>query len=97
MTKGGWVYILADRYRGGTYIGATANLARRMWQHRNGQGSKHADKYGKHQLVYMERFEDIEEAIVREKAIKKWNRQWKIDLIEKGNPDWVDLYDTLNG
>lgn len=94
--KGGWVYILADRYRGGTYIGVTSNIARRIWQHRNGTGSQHARKYGKYLLVYMERFEEIEDAIRQEKALKKWRRQWKIDLIEKANPDWVDLYDLLN-
>jgi putative endonuclease len=94
--KGGWVYVLADRCRGGTYIGVTSNLARRMWQHRNGDGSQHAKKYGKLRLVYMERFEEIEDAIRREKAMKKWMRQWKIELIEKSNPDWVDLYETLN-
>ena len=94
--KGGWVYILADRYRGGTYIGVTANLARRMWQHRTNNGSVHAAHYGKFRLVYMERHESIVDAIAREKALKKWMRQWKLDLIEKDNPDWVDLYETLN-
>ncbi len=94
--KGGWVYILADRYRGGTYIGVTSDIGRRIWQHRNGTGSQHARKYGKHRLVYMERFEEIEDAIRQEKALKKWRRQWKIDLIEKANPDWADLYDLLN-
>ncbi len=87
---------MADRYRGGTYIGMTSDISRRMWQHRNGEGSQHARKYGKLRLVHMERFEDIEDAIRREKALKKWLRNWKIDLIEKHNPDWQDLYETLN-
>ena len=94
--KGGWVYILADRYRGGTYIGVTSKIAERMWQHRNETGSSHVSKYGKYRLVYMERFEEIEDAIRREEALKKWRRQWKIDLIEQCNPDWLDLYETLN-
>ena len=97
MTKGGWVYILADRYRGGTYIGVTADLARRIWQHREGLGSRHAACYGKTRLVHAEAFALIEEAIAREKALKKWNRAWKIELIEKANPDWRDLYDEING
>jgi putative endonuclease len=94
--KGGWVYILADRYRGGTYIGVTPNIMQRIWQHREGIGSEHTKKYGITQLVYMERFEEIEDAIRREKALKKWMRDWKIELIEKANPDWLDLYETLN-
>jgi putative endonuclease len=94
--QGGWVYIMADRYRGGTYIGVTSNIAKRMWQHRNGTGSQHAKKYSKLRLVHMERFEEIEDAIRREKAMKKWLRDWKIKLIENDNPDWTDLYDILN-
>ncbi len=90
------MYILADRYRGGTYTGMTADLSRRMWQHRNGDGSQHATKYKKFRLVHVEHFATIEEAIAREKAIKKWLRVWKIELIEKDNPDWVDLYDLIN-
>lgn len=94
--KGGWVYILADRYRGATYVGVTADLARRAWQHKEGVGSSHAARYGIRLLVYAERHERIEDAIAREKAIKKWLRPWKIDLIEQGNRDWLDLYDQLN-
>ena len=95
--KGGWVYILADRYRGGTYIGVTADLPKRIWQHRNCTGSKFTAKYKRSRLVYAESHERIEEAIAREKAMKKWLRSWKIELIEKENPDWIDLFDDLNG
>jgi putative endonuclease len=94
--SGGWVYILASRYRGTLYIGVTADIARRAAQHREGTGSKFASKYGVDRLVLMELYESIEEAIVREKRLKKWNRDWKIRLIEESNPDWVDLWDTIN-
>jgi putative endonuclease len=68
----------------------------RIWQHREGIGSEHTKKYRIARLVYMERFEEIQDAIRKEKALKKWMRDWKIELIEKANPDWVDLYETLN-
>ena len=93
MAKGGWVYMLADRYRGGLYIGVTANLTRRIFQHRQGEGSIHVAKYGIARLVYAERHEEIEPAITREKLIKKWHRPWKFALIEANNPDWRDLWD----
>jgi putative endonuclease len=100
MQKGGWVYIMADRYRGGMYTGVTANLPRRVYEHKSGIGSDHVRESGKTMLVYAERHEDIADAIAREKLIKKWRRAWKFDLIEKDNPDWKDLwlewYDTKN-
>jgi putative endonuclease len=86
----GWVYMMADRYRGTIYTGVTADIARRTWQHRQGRGSRFVRKYGLLRLVYVEPYERIEDAIAREKAIKKWRRQWKIELIEKANPDWLD-------
>ncbi len=95
--KGGWVYFLANRYRGTIYIGVTANLPQRIWQHREGEGSRFAAKYGAVRLVHAEEYPTIEEAIAREKALKKWRRDWKIELIEAGNPDWDDLYDHLIG
>ena len=95
MEKGGWVYIMADRYRGGMYVGVTANVARRCWEHREGIGSKHVAKYGITRLVYAERHNDIEDAIAREKLVKKWRRDWKFRLIEADNPDWLDLYDSV--
>ena len=93
---GGWVYMMADRYRGTIYIGVTSNLAYRASQHRTGAGSGFVSKYGLLRLVYAEHHGRIEYAIAREKAIKKWRREWKIELIERDNPDWLDLYETLN-
>ena len=95
-TTGGWVYLTSDRYRGGIYTGVTADLARRMSQHRAGEGSRFVARYGFTRLVYSERHERIEDAIAREKAIKKWRRAWKIELIEQHNPDWNDLFEELN-
>ena len=92
----GYVYLLANRYRGTIYTDVTANLAARMMQHREGAGSRFAAKYGVDRLVNVEHFERIEDAIAREKAVKKWRRDWKIELIEKVNPDWQDLFDDLN-
>jgi len=75
VQKGGGVYIMADRYRGGTYVGVTADLARRVHQHREGTGSRHVAEYGKTRLVYAERHDEIEAAITREKLVKKWRRE----------------------
>jgi putative endonuclease len=97
VTKGGYVYIMANRYRGTMYIGVTAYLPHRVIQHRDDKGAAFCRDYGLKRLVYMERHEDIRDAIRREKAIKKWNREWKFRLIEEGNPDWRDLFETLNG
>jgi putative endonuclease len=93
MTKGGWVYIMADRYRGGVYVGVTSDIIRRIHQHREGVGSSHVVEYGKMRLVYAERHEEITNAIAREKLVKKWKRPWKFALIEADNPDWRDLWD----
>ncbi len=93
MEKGGWVYIMANRYRGGTYVGVTSDLIRRVWQHREGKGSSHVSDFGKTRLVYAERHEEIEPAIAREKLVKKWRREWKFALIEADNPDWLDLWE----
>jgi putative endonuclease len=95
--RGGWVYLLASRYRGTIYTGVTADLAKRAYQHRTWEGSKFVAKYGVLRLVRAEHYPRIEEAISREKAIKKWLRAWKIELIEKDNPDWLDMYDHLIG
>jgi putative endonuclease len=93
MAKGGWVYIMANRYRGGMYVGVTADALRRVQQHREGIGSRHVLDFNKKRLVYVERHEDIESAIAREKLVKKWKRPWKFALIEADNPDWCDLWD----
>ncbi|WP_394731233.1 GIY-YIG nuclease family protein [Altererythrobacter sp. GH1-8] len=92
MEKGGWVYIMANRYRGGMYVGVTADLAARIWQHRNDEGSQHVAATGKRMLVYVERHDAIADAIAREKLVKKWRREWKFALIEKDNPEWKDLW-----
>jgi len=92
----GWVYMMADRYRGAIYTGVTAVLAARITSHRDGSGSKFCAKYGLTRLVYAEAHDDIFTAIMREKAIKKWRRAWKVELIERANPNWVDLYDRIN-
>jgi putative endonuclease len=87
MEKGGWVYIMANRYRGGIYVGVISDLIRRVYQHREGKGSIHVADFNKKLLVYAERHDEIEPAIAREK------REWKFALIEADNPDWRDLWD----
>jgi putative endonuclease len=92
---GGWVYIMTDRYRGTLYIGVTSDLAARVWAHREGRGSKFCARYGLTKLVYADHAPTIVEAIAREKAMKKWMRAWKIREIERVNPDWLDLFETI--
>jgi putative endonuclease len=92
---GGWVYIMTNKPRGTLYVGVTAHLARRAWEHRKGHVQGFSRKYGLKRLVYAERHDEIERAIQREKLIKHWPRAWKIDLIRGANPDWRDLYETL--
>jgi putative endonuclease len=91
VTKGGYVYIPTNRPRGTLYIGVTANLERRLSEHRLGVGSKFTHRYNLHLLVHYEAFDEIEYAIAREKQLKAWRRDWKIELVEKGNRDWGDL------
>ena len=90
------VYILASRPYGTLYIGVTSNLGRRMFEHKSETYPGFASQYGVHRLVWMEDYASIVDAIVREKALKKWRRAWKIALIEEHNPGWDDLFDTLN-
>ena len=92
---GGYVYILATRKSGTIYIGVTADLPRRIWEHKNAFVSGFAEKYGADKLVYYEHCADIAAAIAREKQIKKWRRRWKVELIEKENPKWRDLYPDI--
>ncbi|MEL6366085.1 MAG: GIY-YIG nuclease family protein [Pseudomonadota bacterium] len=94
--KGGWVYILASRRNGTLYVGVTSDLGRRVFEHKQNLTPGFTSKYNVHDLVFAERFEEIDEAIAFEKRIKKWRRAWKIELIEKDNPQWKDLYETLN-
>ena len=91
------VYILASRRHGSLYIGFTSDLAGRVWQHRNHVIDGFTDRYNIERLVWYEVHDDPEAAIQREKSLKRWNRAWKIALIEKDNPDWLDLYPSLFG
>jgi len=90
------VYIMASRRNGTLYVGVTNNVARRAYEHRNGVGAAFTCKYGVRRLVWYENYADVNEAIAREKRLKKWRRAWKLELIEAMNPDWADLYETLN-
>ena len=92
--KPGWVYMLSNG-RGTLYIGVTSDLAGRIWQHREGVAEGFSKRHGLKRLVWFETHDDIAAAIAREKALKRWLRQWKIDLVERGNPGWDDLYETL--
>ena len=94
--RGGWIYIMADRYRGTLYIGVTSDIAARVWAHREGSDSSFCKRYGLTRLVHVEHAPTIVEAIAREKAMKKWSRAWKIKLIESANPEWSDLFETIN-
>ena len=89
------VYILASRRNGTLYVGVTSNLLQRVWQHKSDLVEGFAKRYGVHTLVWYESHETMESAISREKAIKEWKRAWKIELIEKGNPNWADMYEDL--
>ncbi len=93
--KGGWVYIMADRYRGAMYVGVTSDLPARIFQHRQKIGSDFCARYGIGRLVWAERGDAIEDCIAHEKRVKRWRREWKFALIERGNPDWSDLYELL--
>jgi putative endonuclease len=95
LTNTYFVYLLASRINGTLYVGVTNDLARRVWQHREGIGGAFTKKYRVHRLVWFEVHADIGAAITREKQIKKWNRAWKIQMIEQLNPRWDDLYETL--
>ena len=94
--KGGWVYIITNKAFGTLYIGVTSDLAARVWQHRNGIGSAFCKKHGLTMLVYAERHERIDEAIAREKAMKAWKRNWKLRQIMEMNPNWDDLFESIN-
>lgn len=95
MEKQGFVYILASRRNGTLYTGVTSDLVRRVWEHREGVSPGFTKRYGCKTLVYFEIFDDIGDAIQREKAIKEWKRAWKLRLIEGANPTWRDLWDDI--
>jgi putative endonuclease len=86
-----WVYILASKKLGTLYIGVTSNLLKRIYEHQHGLADGFTKKYGIRQLVYVEQHQDVNSAIIREKQLKAWKRDWKIKLIEKDNPLWDDL------
>ena len=92
---GGWVYIVTNKPNGTLYVGVTGDIARRIWEHREGIVDGFTKRYGLKCLVYVEQHETIELAIQREKTMKQWRRAWKLRTISAANPDWVDLYDTL--
>ena len=95
MPKQPAVYILASKRNGTLYIGVTSDLIKRAWEHKNDQVDGFSKKYGVHDLVYYELHENMVSAITREKQIKKWNRAWKLELIEKENSDWKDLWEEI--
>ena len=95
MEKKGYVYILFNKRNGTLYKGVTSNLVKRIYGHKNKFVKGFTEKYAVDKLEYFEIYEDIEQAIEREKQIKKWNRNWKIKLIEKENPNWEDLYNEI--
>ena len=89
------VYLLASKRNGTLYVGVTSDLVQRVWQHRNDVGAGFTQRYAVHRLVYFELHEEMIEAIAREKQVKKWNRSWKLRLIEEGNPNWEDLWGQI--
>jgi len=90
-----WVYMLASRRNGTLYIGMTDDLVRRVWQHQTGAIAGFTRKYGVKMLVWYEQHESREVALQRERQMKKWNRAWKVQTIEKFNPQWIDLSDQF--
>ena len=95
MTKQPAVYMLASKRNGTLYVGVTSNLQQRAWQHKNESTEGFTHKYNVHLLVYYELHDDMVSAITREKQIKKWNRAWKLELIEEQNPEWKDLWQAI--
>jgi len=93
--KGGWFYFMTNRRNGVLYAGVTSDLPRPAFEHREGLIAGFTKRYGLKRLVYYEQFDDIRDAIQREKTIKHWPRAWKVRLIQAMNPEWNDLYDML--
>ena len=90
-----FTYIMTNRRNGTLYIGVTSDLIKRVWQHKEKLIDGFTKAYGTDKLVHYEQFHDINEAILREKRLKSWNRKWKLELIEKTNPNWRDLFEDL--
>lgn len=95
MEKNFYVYILTSKRNGTLYVGVTSNLVKRIWEHKNKLVEGFSKRYGIDKLVYYEQFRDVESAIKREKRLKNYNRRWKLELIEKLNPEWKDLYEDM--
>jgi putative endonuclease len=92
---GGWVYFLTNRPNGTLYVGVTNDLVRRVWEHRSGMLDGFTKRYYLKRLVYFEHHGDIRTAIQRETNIKRWPREWKVNLLMEGNPEWNDLYEQI--
>ena len=92
---GGWTYILTNKPNGILYVGVTSDLARRIWEHREGLADGFTKRHGLKRLVYVERHDEIVRAIQRDKNLKHWSRAWKVRLILAENPEWNDLYDLI--
>lgn len=97
MDKKGWVYIITNKRNGTLYIGATSDLVQRIYQHKHKFVDAFSKKYGLCELIYFEEHGTVQDALYREKQMKEWNREWKIELIEKFNPAWKDLYSDICG
>ncbi len=95
MSKLPCVYLLASKRNGTLYVGVTSDLVKRVWEHKNHLVDGFTKRYGVDRLVWYEVHDTMESAIQREKAIKEWQRAWKLELIEEFNPDWKDLYDSV--
>ena len=94
MLKTGYVYIMTNKWRTTFYVGITGNLAKRIAEHKSGTGSEFTGRYQLTDLIYYEVIHDIEQAIKREKQLKRWHKEWKINLIKKVNPEMKDLSET---
>lgn len=90
-----YIYVLTNKRRGTLYVGMTSNLQKRVWEHKNKVVPGFTAKHDTNRLVYFEIFDDVAEALHREKRLKRWNRSWKISAIEENNPHWIDLYPYL--
>ena len=95
MNRQSAVYILANKRNGTLYVGVTSDLIKRIWQHKTNAVKGFTERYSVHQLVWYELHETMESAIRKEKMLKNWKRVWKLELIEKSNPNWQDLYGTI--
>jgi putative endonuclease len=95
QSKQGYIYIMSNKQNGTLYVGVTSDIAKRVFEHKNHLAESFTAKYHLNNLVYYEIFDDINNAILREKQIKKWHRAWKLKLINAFNPEWKDLYDDI--